>query len=78
MPKTQQRPPRVGIVPGPQLPGVDCRWHRTQWHQPGGPGRTCRTTAPCRATGARLAQPISQLCRVRGCTQAVLMPAVNW
>ena len=26
-------------------PGVDCRWHRTQGHQPSGPGRICRATA---------------------------------
>ena len=29
-------------------PGVDCRWHRTQGHQPSGPGRTCHATAPAR------------------------------
>ena len=53
-----------------QHPGVDCRWHRTQGHQPSGPGRTCRATAPPRAAGAWLAGPAMGLCRVYGCAQA--------
>ena len=51
-------------------PGVDCRWHRTQGHQPSGPGRTCRATALRRAAGAWLARPATGLCRVRGHAQA--------
>ena len=27
-------------------PGVDCRWHRTQGHQPSGPGGTCHARVP--------------------------------
>ena len=51
-------------------PGVDCRWHRTQGHQSGGPGRTCCATTLHRAAGAWLTWPTTWLCRVGGRTQA--------